>query len=99
MSQPTLKKGIRFEMGPGTKKYKAILPDGKSVYFGHKNYEHYKDTVPKRLGGGLWSHRDHLDPDRRKNYRRRHGALRCKDGKKCIQKRYSPAWFSYYFLW
>lgn len=96
---PQLKKGIRFVKGPGYKKYTAILPDGKRVNFGDRRYQHYKDVVPKRLGGGIWSKKDHLDRERRKNYRRRHGALKCKNGKKCISIRYSPAWFSYYFLW
>ena len=96
---PSLAKGITFQKGPSKKKYTAILPTGKHVHFGHRDYEHYKDSVPKHLGGGLWSHKDHLDPKRRKNYRKRHGGMKCKDGKQCITKRYSPAWFSYYFLW
>ena len=94
-----LQKGIIFKKGVGTKKYTAILPSGKKVHFGHSDYEHYKDSVPKKLGGGIWSHKNHLDPQRRKNYRKRHGGMMCKDGTKCISKRYSPAWFSYYFLW
>ena len=96
---PQLPKGIKFIKGQGKKKYTAILPDGKKVSFGHRDYQHYKDSVPKRLGGGKWSHKDHGDPERRKNYRKRHGGMVCKDGKKCISKKYSPAWFSYYFLW
>ena len=96
---PVLPKNIRFERGPGKKKYTAILPDGKRVHFGHRDYEHYKDIVPKKLGGGLWSHKNHLDKNRRKNYRKRHAGMKCKDGTQCIKKRYSPAWFSYYFLW
>jgi len=96
---PKLPKGIKFQKGPGKKKYTAILPNGKRVHFGDRDYQQYKDSVPKRLGGGLWSSKDHLDPERRRNYRKRHGEMRCKDGEKCISKRYSPAWFSYYFLW
>lgn len=94
-----LPSGIKFTKGPGKKKYTAILPSGKKVHFGHRDYEHYKDSVPKRLGGGVWSHKNHGDRERRKNYRKRHGGMMCKDGTKCIKKRYSPAWFSYYFLW
>ena len=96
---PALPKGIKFEKGPGKKKYTAILPNGKKVHFGHRDYQQYKDSVPKRLGGKQWSHKDHLDPERRKNYRKRHGGMACKDGTRCINKKYSPAWFSYYFLW
>jgi hypothetical protein len=61
---PDLPKGIRFQKGPYPKKYQAILPDGKKVNFGDQRYEHFKDRVPKRLGGKLWSHLDHKDPDR-----------------------------------
>lgn len=96
---PRLSTKIKFVKGPGKKKYTAILPDGKRVSFGHRDYQHYKDSVPKKLGGGIWSHKDHRDAQRRKSYRARHGALRCKNGEKCISKKYSPAWFSYHFLW
>lgn len=96
---PSLPKSIRFHLGPKDKKYTAILPNGKLVHFGHKSYQQYKDQVPKKLGGGLWTSKNHLDPVRRKNYRSRHSGIMCKDGSRCIDTRYSPAWFSYYFLW
>lgn len=91
--------GVTFERGPGNYKYTAILPDGKRVNFGARSYQHYKDSVPKNRGGGLWSHKDHLDPDRRANYRSRHGGIRKSNGRRAIDVKYSPAWFSYYFLW
>lgn len=84
---------VKFVKGPYPKKYTAILPDGKRVHFGDRRYQHYKDTVPKRQGGKRWTHKDHLDPKRRKSYRARHGA---RDHHK---KMHSPAWFSYHFLW
>lgn len=91
---------IRFEVPKkGKHKYVAILPNGKRVRFGHRDYEHYKDQVPKRQGGGRWSHKDHGDAKRRKSYRARHGGLKCKDGRRCIDVKYSPAWFSYHYLW
>lgn len=96
---PLLPKGIKFRKGPGKKKYTALMPGGRKVHFGNRDYEHYKDVVPKSLGGQLWSHKNHLDQARRANYRKRHGGITCKDGTKCISHRYSPAWFSYYFLW
>lgn len=92
-------KGIRFTKGPGKKKYRAHLPNGRTTDFGHRDYQHYKDSVPKSQGGGLWSHKDHKDPDRRRNYRARHGGVLLKNGKRAIDTKYSPAWFSYYFLW
>lgn len=98
-SSKSLLKGTRFVRGSGSHKYTAILPDGKRVSFGHKDYQHYKDSVPKSLGGGLWTHKNHNDKTRRDNYHSRHFGMRCKDGTQCITRRYSPAWFSYYFLW
>jgi len=95
----SLSKKIRFVKGPGKKKYTAILPDGRRVHFGHRDYQHYKDSVPKSQGGCTWSHKDHLDKERRTRYRKRHAGMICKDGTRCIDKKYSPAWFSYYFLW
>lgn len=83
----------------GRKKYIAIMPDGKRVGFGHKDYNHYKDTVPYWLGGQQWGMKNHLDTVRRDRYRARHGALVCKDGSFCIDHKFSPAWFSFYFLW
>lgn len=94
-----LSKNIQFIKGSGKHKYTAILPNGKRVHFGHIDYEQYKDSVPISQGGGLWSHLDHLDSKRRKNYRIRHGALYCKNGQQCTSIKYSPAWFSYYLLW
>lgn len=96
---PALPRGTRFVRGSGDHKYTVILPDGKRVSFGHKSYQHYRDSVPRNLGGGIWSKLNHNDPTRRASYRARHGALMCKNGKKCITVKYSPAWFSYYFLW
>ncbi len=92
-------KGIEFIEGKGSHKYTAILPDGKKVSFGHRDYQQYKDSIPKSQGGGLWSGSDHLDPKRRASYRSRHGSLFCKNGTRCIDVKYSSAWFSYYFLW
>lgn len=96
---PALPKGIVFKKGSGYKKYTAVLPDGKKVHFGDNRYQQFKDSVPPRLGGGLWSKKDHADKKRRANYRKRHAGMFCKDGVRCIDKKYSPAWFSYYFLW
>ena len=94
-----LSKKIVFTKGPGFKKYTATLVDGKKINFGDKRYEHYKDSVPVSQGGGLWKKLDHKDSERRKNYRKRHSGMKCKNGVRCIDIEYSPAWFSYHFLW
>lgn len=93
-------KGTYFRVpDKGTSKYVAILPDGKKVFFGHRKYEHYKDSVPKSMGGGKWSHMDHRDPVRRQRFFARFEGQRCSNGKRCIDIPFSPAWFSYYYLW
>ena len=96
---PALPRGTRFVEGPRQYKYTAELPDGRRVHFGHRDYEHYRDAVPRRLGGGLWSHLDHGDERRRASYRSRHGAVRTRIGELAHRVELSPAWFSYYFLW
>lgn len=89
----------KFVRGPGRYKYTAILKDGRKVNFGHKSYQQYKDSVPASMGGQLWSHKNHLDERRRESYRKRHSGVRTKSGKPAYQVKYSPSWFSYYYLW
>lgn len=97
----------RFEKGSGKHKYKAVFKTPvningrmrKSVSFGHRDYQHYKDTVPKNLGGGKWSHKNHGDASRRAAYRARHGGVKTSKGKKAVNVKYSPAWFSLKYLW
>jgi len=98
---PKLPKNITFQVAPvkSGKKYLAILPNNKKVYFGARGYEHYHDSVPVSLGGGKWSHKNHNDKERRKNYRNRHKSIKNKEGKPSYLIRYTPSWFSYYFLW
>lgn len=43
------------------KKYSVITPNGNTVHFGDKRYEHYKDST----GIGAYSHMDHNDTTRR----------------------------------
>lgn len=88
-----------FERGPKQYKYTAVMKDGRRVNFGSKAYEQYKDSVPQSMGGGLWSHKDHGDPARRKNYQSRHGGVKTKSGKAAYTVQYSPSWFSYHYLW
>jgi hypothetical protein len=89
----------KFVLGHGRYKYTAILKNGKRVNFGHREYQHYRDSVPKSLGGGKWSHKDHNDPKRRANYRARHSGVLTASGKPAYKVKYSPSWFSYYYLW
>lgn len=74
------------------KKYDAILTNKFSskvirVPFGDSRYEQYKDNT----GLGLYSSLNHLDNNRRKNYRARH-----QGEEKHI---FSSGYFSWYYLW
>jgi hypothetical protein len=79
---------VRFRKSTrANKKYDAILDDGTIVPFGDSRYEQFHDRI------GLYSHLDHNDPQRRANYRARHGA----QGHHL--KKNSPAYFSWNYLW
>lgn len=69
------------------KKYDAILSNGKIVSFGDSRYEQYRDST----GLQLYTHKVHLDNARRLAFRKRFA--------KAAKNKYSPAWFSYYYLW
>lgn len=74
------------------KKYDAILRHKetgrkRTVPFGDKRYEQYKDIT----GLGIYSSKNHLDKERRKNYRKRHFET--------SRKKFSSSYFSYNFLW
>ena len=51
-----------------SKKYTAILPDGKKIHFGAAGYQHYRDDTPLKL----YSNLNHLDTKRRDLYYKRH---------------------------
>lgn len=101
---PSLPKGTKFIVPKsGYKKYTAIVPlsSGKTkrVSFGDRRYQQYKDTTPRSMGGQKWTSKNHNDLQRRKQYRARASNQRCSSGRRCIDVKYSPAWFSYYSLW
>ena len=67
------------------KKYDAFLDGKKIASFGDKRYEHFHDKI------GHYSNLNHNDESRRKSYRARHH--------KTSQKKYSPSYFAYHYLW
>jgi len=76
------------------KKYDAILQNKKTgrikkVSFGSSFNKHYHDST----GVGAWSHLNHYDEKRRDLYRKRAGV----NGFQL--RKFSPAWFSWNFLW
>ena len=82
---------LRFSKGSGDKKYRVIIFDNKdkkikTVQFGNKKYQHYRDDTPLKLYKKL----DHLDKDRRDLYYKRH---------KINYPKYSADYFSKKYLW
>lgn len=73
------------------KKYKVeIYSDGvkvKTVQFGDKRYEQYKDSAPLKLYKRL----NHGDKERRRLYKIRH--------EKDRHVKYTAGWFSDKYLW
>lgn len=84
---------LKWSRGTNNKKYKVQLlyANGKTktVQFGDKRYQQYKDRTPLKL----YTSKNHNDLKRRMNYRKRHGA------QGHYKKKYSPAWFSWHYLW
>ena len=62
----------------------AVLYQGKWIHFGATGYEDYTQ---------------HKDLARRANYRRRHGAIRLRDGRLAYTVPTSPAYWSWKLLW
>lgn len=76
------------------KKYDVYNENGEYITsFGDKRFQHFKDKI------GMYSHLNHNDEKRRKAYRKRHAGVKLKDGSRAIDKKLSPAWFSYKLLW
>jgi hypothetical protein len=85
-------KFIRFSPGRYPKKYNAILGNTKTkreviVPFGDQRYQQYRDSTKLNL----YTHLDHRDKTRRKNYKKRHQHDRLKD--------WSSGYFSMKYLW
>jgi hypothetical protein len=83
------------------KKYDIIVngsgpdrPHGpKKISFGSRKHQHYHDKI------GMYSSLDHNDPIRRQAYRNRHSKILLADGRPAYKVRYTPAWFSWNYLW
>lgn len=93
MATPATHTLIGFEKSHlPAKKYNAILERISTgaisrVPFGATGYEQYKDST----GLGIYSHLDHLDKSRRRNYISRHS----KDN----NRPFSASWLSLNYLW
>lgn len=79
--------GIKVTYWPSTrpnKKWMTKTPSGKTVHWGHPTMKDYTQ---------------HHSLKRRSNYRKRHAGVLRKDGTRAIDKKWSPAWLSYYVTW
>jgi len=66
-----------------TKKY-AVKYNDKWIHFGAKGYEDFTT---------------HKDEARRQNYRKRHGAIKKKDGSLAKDDKNSPSYWAWHLLW
>ena len=104
-AQKMKEKIVKFERGPGFKKYTATVRNNKTkktrkINFGDNRYEQFKDRTPL----GLYSSRNHGDKRRQYNYYNRHSGVgnRQKAIKKEIRKNrgyYTPKILSHEYLW
>ena len=92
IENPNDYKFIRFEISrKKSKKYDGLIQHKKTgiikrIGFGQLGAQQYKDSTDL----GPYSHLDHLDEERKKNYYLRFG----KEAKK-----YSAKWFAHNYLW
>lgn len=67
----------------------------KSINFGDRNYEQYKDKTSLKL----YSDKDHNDEKRRENYLARATAIKNKDGFYSMNDPFSANRYSIIYLW
>ena len=83
-----------MEIKASTRKGKKYMTkvENRWLHFGAKGYDQFKDST----GLGLFSHRDHMDEERKRRWYRRHK----KNIEKAIKKRViTPVLLSAYYLW
>lgn len=82
-----------YEKSTRPNKKLMVEVNGKRLHFGDRNAEHYKDKT------GIWSSKDHLDKERRKNYRKRASGIRNKRGELTYLDPTYPNYHAYNVLW
>lgn len=80
------KKRGASDLKKSTRKEKKwmVLYNNKWIHFGAKGMSDY--TI-------------HKDKERRKRYRKRHGVIKDKSGKKAYLNKNNPAYWSWFLLW
>lgn len=83
---------------PKDKKYSVFVRskqgNKKLIHFGARKYQHFRDSVSNR-----YLHLNHLDEERKERYQKRHKGIRLKSGKRAIDDRNQPAYYSFKYLW
>ncbi len=74
------------------KKYKVLTKNG-IIHFGDTRYQQYKDSI------GDFKKLDHGDKQRQKNYCKRSGGIKDKNGKLTKDNKDSSNYFSRKYLW
>lgn len=96
---------VKFEKGPGEKKYTATVKNIKTkktrkIHFGHKDYPQFRDSTPLKL----YAKRNHGDRARMGRYFLRHSGTR-KRGQAIKKEKtkskgfYTAKILSHKFLW
>ena len=86
----------KYEYARSTRKDKKLMTtvDGKTIHFGASGMEHYYDKT-----GLLDTKLNHKNKERRELYKKRHSAIKLKDGSRAIDDPKQPAYHSLKILW
>ena len=86
----------KYTYQKSTRKDKKLMTkvDGKTIHFGSKGMEHFKDKT-----GLLPKSKSHKDPKRRDNFRDRMEGIKTKSGSKAYKDPKQPAYHAYNVLW
>lgn len=86
---------LEFKKSTHKNKKYMVYHNDKWIHFGDNRYEQYFDKTPLKL----YSHLNHLDKDRRKNYLTRSKGIKDKNGNLTYNDRNSPNYYSIKYLW
>ena len=77
------------------KKYMAITNRGRTIHFGQRGYQQYKDSTPLKL----YSAQDHMDPKRRQRYFERFSGVKTKAEALRKESKITAKFLSHKYLW
>ena len=82
-----------YEKSTRNEKKLMVKVDNKTIHFGSRPMEHYKDKT------GIWSSKNHGDSERRKSYLARAKGIKKKDGTLAWKDPKSPNYHAVKILW